>query len=106
LLAEHERNAEAAYAQPGFAQLFARFDALSDGEPDPDELDAIAREIVATVREQTAELDRGRGDTSLRTERLVADWTTNLPPAQRRLIERVVELGSQAAEEAAEESVQ
>lgn len=98
LIAEYERNAEAAYARPGFAQLFARFDALSDGEPDPAELDAIAREIVATVKEQMAELDQGRGDTSLRTERLIADWATSLPPAQRRLMERVVELGAEAEE--------
>lgn len=93
LIAEYERNAEAAYAQPGFAQLFARFDALADHEPDPAELDAVAREIIATIRD--AELDQGRGDTSLRAERLIADWATSLPPTQRKLMERVVELAAQ-----------
>jgi hypothetical protein len=58
----------------------------------------IARRARCRRSWPRSSVSSGRGDTSLRTERLVADWATSLPPAQRRLMERVVELGSQAAE--------
>lgn len=92
LVAEYVRHSETAYANPGIAQLFARFDALADDDPEPAELDAIAREVLATISDQVEELGGSRSAPSVRTQRLVADWAMNLPPAQRRLMERVAEL--------------
>lgn len=94
LIVEYERHAAHIYDRPGTGAVFARFDALADPDavPDPAEFEQLAVEIAATIREQVGELPPGRPDLSPRAEQLMVDWAQNLPPAQRKLMERVAEL--------------
>lgn len=74
--------------RPGYAELVARFDAIADRSPDDPEVDEIARWLAAYI-----------ADTELRdeplaplTEKVFRDWGDGLPPAQRRVMDRVGEL--------------
>lgn len=74
-------------AQPGYPDLAIALDRLTDLPPDAPEIEEAARRLVALVHDQAR-----RGDVPPTTERVFRDWGDQLPPAHRRLMERMAEL--------------
>lgn len=99
-LALHPDRAEATIAEyeqlyaglrPAHQELTVRFDALADTDPGDEEIDALAHAFVELIEAQVDATPDGRPPTP-QAERVFRSWGDELPPGQRRLMERVAEL--------------
>lgn len=77
-------------ADPDQAGLAAAVDALADLPADAPEIEEVAQRMAALVRRQQAQM--APREVEAAAEQLFRDWSTTLPPAQRRLMDRLQEL--------------
>lgn len=90
------RTYEQVSAHTGYDDIGHRFDRLADGEPDPAEVERLAVELAEMIRADHGTPggweDYAPGHPL--ADALMADWSTGMPPAQRKVMERVIELVS------------
>jgi DNA-binding transcriptional MerR regulator len=77
-------------ADADHAALAAAVDALADLPADSPEVEEVARRMAVLIRRQRARV--APRDVGRVPEQLFRDWSTTLPPAQQRLMERLQEL--------------
>ncbi|WP_214403106.1 MerR family DNA-binding transcriptional regulator [Pseudonocardia lacus] len=92
IVAEYVGMFERLVQRTDYAELAHRFDALADVDADPATVDALAVELAAVIRAEHAAGDRTRGAWNPLAETLMTDWGSTMPPSQRRVMERAVEL--------------
>jgi DNA-binding transcriptional MerR regulator len=100
IVAEYAQVYDRLRSRPGYHELARRFDALSDAEADgpdtgggEDVVDELAGVLADLLRSDALPTPVGaRGAFAPEAERIFLDWVEALPPAQRRLLQRVAEL--------------
>jgi DNA-binding transcriptional MerR regulator len=91
IVAEYLELYERLVRRPDYADLAHRFDALADVDADAATVDALAAEMAVLIRaEHTA--GEPRSSWHPLTEVVMSDWGTSIPPSQRRVMERAMEL--------------
>lgn len=90
LVAEYGALYARLLADPEQAAVAAAVDALTDLPPDAPEVEAVAQRIAGLVRRQHAQMTAR--DVAPAAEAVFRDWSAGLPPAHRRLMERLQEL--------------
>lgn len=75
--------------RPGYLDLAARIEALSDLPANDPEIDAVARLFLVVMREEPL---GHRDGVSPLAGQVLGGWLDDLPPGQRRLMERIEEL--------------
>jgi DNA-binding transcriptional MerR regulator len=100
VVADYERMYAQLSTRPELQEITRRFDALADLDVDDPEVEAVATAFAESFRDEIAEIAGSARDvvTPL-TEVLFQDWGTTLPPAQRRMMDRLGELVEIAAPE-------
>ncbi len=101
IIADYERLYARLGARPELHEMTRRFDALADADPDDPEVERVATALADAFRDEIATM-AGPADRTVAplTELLFTDWGRTLPPAQRRLMDRLGELVALAAPDA------
>ncbi len=98
ITAEYEELYDRLRDRPEYREVTRRLDALADSPADDAEVEQLAGLLAEAVR--SAYGDRGDDPPRVATpqaERLFQDWVESLPAAQRRLMERLVELADKTS---------
>jgi DNA-binding transcriptional MerR regulator len=98
IIADYERLYARLTARPELREIIRRFDELADADPDDPEAEDLARAMTAAFRHEFAAIAGSAiAATTPLTALLFQDGGTTLPPAQRRLMDRLGELVQPAA---------
>jgi DNA-binding transcriptional MerR regulator len=98
IIADYERLYARLTARPELLEITRRFDALTEAEPDDPEVEHLAAAFAAAFRDDIPSIaTTDRGTVAPLTELLFQDWGATVPPAQRRLMDRIGELVESAA---------
>jgi DNA-binding transcriptional MerR regulator len=95
IVAEYRQMYQRLTLRPDYADLARRFDELADVDADAGTVERLAVELVELVRAENAARGFAERVSSPLAELLMADWSTGMPPSQRRVMERVVELAAE-----------
>lgn len=95
IVEEYVRMYERLVRRPDYAALARRFDALADVDADAATVDALAVDMAALIRtEHATSSDQARSTWNPLTETVMSDWGDAMPPSQRRVMDRTMELVS------------
>jgi len=96
ITAEYEELYDRLRTRPEYQEVTRRFDALTDSAPDDAEVERLAAVLADAVRAEYGDaIDHPSWIPAPEAERIFQDWVDGLPPAQRRVMARVVELASE-----------
>jgi DNA-binding transcriptional MerR regulator len=92
-VAEYLQMYERLAARPDYTDLARRFDELADVDADAATVDRLAAELAGLIRaEHAAGSGQQRSTAHPLADAVMTDWGARMPPSQRRVMERTVEL--------------